>query len=559
MLNRQHGADRARMPVTSSHILLRHARSSYPRFWLSDMDASAVDAPASGPATRFSAAEWAALFPSPVTPGPDAADADVPHELRELALRVAAERAVAPPLDLDALLAGLEGAPVTRQLVRVGAFLKRRGLPHYGLMELTHQAFALFFVLLVWIENDGRFGTRQLVVATVASFVRVAIWDARLMTGHFLPSEKEVFMKPSAADSGSSVDGNVLAGLVRYRELVQAGGTLLTEHVPGDPLCACPKPGCTGGLTWVTFFSYTASAAVQIACMLTWPVVLRVWTPAVTLGSVTWSTPWAATLVVLGIVFISWLMVVTTLMQVATYARNGAAFALDTRLRRRAAQLCLEDLLERLRDALARPDGTWKPREAESEPYMALHGALVTTWRRTKAGSDPSRAVMLTGLLAEVVAVLIFVIGSSCIPSPNLAGVLYIIFTLLVFDLLVLAAANTSPDRIAALFRSASHSLRSIGTAAAASGRTDLAAAASWHDRFLSGFADVDPYRIRAFGAPVTFDLVRTVVATLFTLGVGLWSLLRGAGVGVTIGIVCPVGGCLAGRTGVDRCSQCPA
>ncbi|KAI9008659.1 hypothetical protein DFJ74DRAFT_711753 [Hyaloraphidium curvatum] len=283
----------------------------------------------------FSAAEWAALFPAPLPEPADAAD--VASELREIAANAAADGTGAPPLGPEELLAGLAGAPAVRLLVRLGAFLGRVVLPRYGILRIAQQAFTLFFVALIWIENDGRFGTRQLVVATVAH-VRLAIWD----------------------------------------------------------------------------------------------------------------------------------------------------------------------------------------------------------FRATKAVAEVTRAVAVTGMLAEAVGLLIVLIGSSCIPAYNLGGLLLTITVVFVNDLVILAAANTSPDRIAALYCTAAQSLRTIGMSAVADGRPEVAAAAQWHDRILTGFADVDPYRARAFGIPVTFDLIRTMVATLFTLGVGLWSVLRGAGVGVTIDLVCP-------------------
>ncbi|KAI9006847.1 hypothetical protein DFJ74DRAFT_740333 [Hyaloraphidium curvatum] len=466
------------------------------------MDAAADGGAAiAGPMPPFSAEEWAALFPMPPRGGTD--PSDVPNELRELAARVAEERDAAPPLTRDAFYAGLEGAPAVRLLARLRAFLARTVLPHYGLLRLLQQAFTLFFVALVWIENDGRFGTRQLIVATVAYVLRFAIWDSRVFVGWFAPSEKDVFMRPDdATSSGSSADGYFLAGVVRYRQIAQATGTWLTQHVPRDSLCTCPRPSCTGGVIRAVFFSYSASAVSRVVGYLSIYVVLYVWTPIITFGASTWSTPWAATLSVVGIVVIS--------VMVAIVILGGDAH------------------------------GPWKPRDAKTEPYMALHAALIMTWRQTKAGADARRAVAWAGLLGDSVGLLIVTIGSSCIPANLLAGVLFLLLFLLVFEISVLAAANTSPDRIAALYRSASHSLRSIGASASARGRTDLATSALWHERILTGFADVDPYRVRAFGVPVTYDLTRTIVATLFTLGVGLWSVLRGAGVGVTIEMVCP-------------------
>ncbi|KAI9003004.1 hypothetical protein DFJ74DRAFT_746003 [Hyaloraphidium curvatum] len=337
------------------------------------------------PLATFSPAEWAALFPAPLR-----AD-DLPAELVPLVAKAADERAAAPPLGPADVSAALADAPVSRRLLHLQGFLGRAVLPRFALLRLAQQAFYVFFAALVWIENDGRFGTRQLVAATVARVVAQVIWDWRVLAGRFSsPDDREIFLDNEAVAAGA--DGSVLAGIVRYRLLERAGGSWLLEH-------------------------------------------------------------------------------------------------------------------------------------------------------QARGVADSGRAVIVTGLLAESVALLIVLLASSCIPAYNLAAVVYNIFLLVTLDLSEVAAANTSPLRIAGLYRSAAYSFRSIGMSAVARGLSAAAAAADIHERILSGFADVEPQRPRAFGVPVTFGLVRTVVATLFTLGVGLWRVLRGAGVGVTIEMVCPTPG----------------
>jgi hypothetical protein len=60
------------------------------------------------------------------------------------------------------------------------------------------------------------------------------------------------------------------------------------------------------------------------------------------------------------------------------------------------------------------------------------------------------------------------------------------------------------------------------------------------HDRLLSSFLEVSRFESTFFEASVSFGVVRTFAATLFTLLVGFWSLFRGTSIFVTMDTVCP-------------------
>ncbi|KAI9015957.1 hypothetical protein DFJ74DRAFT_770538 [Hyaloraphidium curvatum] len=112
--------------------------------------------------------------------------------------------------------------------------------------------------------------------------------------------------------------------------------------------------------------------------------------------------------------------------------------------------------------------------------------------------------------------------------------VIYCALLILVFDLINLAAANTEPSRIAALYNGTAYRLRSL--ALRTGGPEPLR-----HAEIFEGFArDTGSFRARFFAAPVSAGLVRTVAATAFTVGVGLWSVVRGVGIGVTLQMACP-------------------
>jgi hypothetical protein len=57
----------------------------------------------------------------------------------------------------------------------------------------------------------------------------------------------------------------------------------------------------------------------------------------------------------------------------------------------------------------------------------------------------------------------------------------------------------------------------------------------------LSSLANCDRYKARFLGFPITFGVMRTLAATGVTLGIGLWSILRSAGIFVTIESYCPM------------------
>lgn len=59
------------------------------------------------------------------------------------------------------------------------------------------------------------------------------------------------------------------------------------------------------------------------------------------------------------------------------------------------------------------------------------------------------------------------------------------------------------------------------------------------HDRVLSSFLEADRYRARFLGFPIDVGVLRTLIVTLFTLAVGLWSVLKGSGLVFTFDNFC--------------------
>lgn len=61
------------------------------------------------------------------------------------------------------------------------------------------------------------------------------------------------------------------------------------------------------------------------------------------------------------------------------------------------------------------------------------------------------------------------------------------------------------------------------------------------HISLLQTFEKADRLRSKFLGVPVSWGVVKTFFVTLFTLAVGLWSVLKGAGITFTMQSVCPL------------------
>ncbi|KAI9004945.1 hypothetical protein DFJ74DRAFT_712836 [Hyaloraphidium curvatum] len=450
----------------------------------------------------FTPTVWAALFPAYPSPPPPA---DMPPELARLASpAVAAQARAERPMTLKQLLAGLPIAPLERGLVRVQLAVlgKAGGNATFFLHRALYVACRVALMpALVWIGNSsyGLFGTRQLVAMTVGYAVQQGMWELGIMRGRVYGKEEEVFL--GIPEAQSALDNHLMAGVARYRLLQEDASdveatpgelaAVLLEHEPGDTLCSCPKSRCAGRqLDAVPALGLATFAAIQCGQFVVF-LIVSFWTVLVTFRGFTWSSPWAATLVAVAVGYVALHLVFVTL-GVSMGMSNFAIFGLEGRL------------------ANAEEEGL--PSEAESEPYVVLHAALATSWSSRLSLSESNRFVSLMGFLGDFLAIVIVMISSSCITAPFLASFLWMGSIILVFDLINLAAANSETSRIAALYSSA----------------------------ILRGFTDVDAYRARFFEVPVTPALVRTAAVTAFTVGVGMWSVLRGAGIGVTIEMACP-------------------
>jgi len=113
------------------------------------------------------------------------------------------------------------------------------------------------------------------------------------------------------------------------------------------------------------------------------------------------------------------------------------------------------------------------------------------------------------------------------------------------FGLVSLPAANGQISAITVLYRDASRSLQSLLAEASrlpqTPERNHVEKEIERHISLLETFQKADNLRAKFLGWAVTWGTVKTFVVTLTTIVIGLWSLLRGAGVTFTAQSFCTI------------------
>ncbi|KAI9016580.1 hypothetical protein DFJ74DRAFT_708645 [Hyaloraphidium curvatum] len=168
----------------------------------------------------------------------------------------------------------------------------------------------------------------------------------------------------------------------------------------------------------------------------------------------------------------------------------------------------------------------------------------------TRRAKDYSRIFKIVVLMpAAVAGVIVNAATGSCIPA-------YLVIesaNILAFHaipLLDAAASNAGLDALVGLYRGArSRLIRLLADSSAdalhSTSLPDPALPAvrklvSDHADLLLSFESLSAYRATFLGFAVEFGTLRALAAGLFTVGVGLWSVFRGAGVGVVMDVFCP-------------------
>jgi hypothetical protein len=106
-------------------------------------------------------------------------------------------------------------------------------------------------------------------------------------------------------------------------------------------------------------------------------------------------------------------------------------------------------------------------------------------------------------------------------------------------------AANAQITSITDLYQSAQRAAQSLVAEASLLAQTpERVHVTNWvaaNISLLQTFQKADGLRAKFLGFSVTGAAIKTFFLTLFTIGLGLWSVLRGAGIGFTVQSVCPI------------------
>ncbi|KAI9019662.1 hypothetical protein DFJ74DRAFT_707732 [Hyaloraphidium curvatum] len=503
----------------------------------------------------FSNAEWAALFPaSPPLPPTFGA--------------VFAERHVRPKLPLPEFLSILSACKPLHALVVLNLWLApwaRRSLLRNLLM------LGAVFVMLgaLWHANTllPHFSSRNYWggFSAMLSLNVVMLLLPPLFTRYSL--RFAVHKKGSDGD----VSGHNLSGVVRWTELVgqEPEGSPLLAHEDGDGLCPCPA--CVGDVM-SRVAGYSILDLVARICLLTVSSLFgMVWTMAITFGEVAIGTWWGILSLVV-IIALWWVNNGYISILGSTFRANVASLELSRRLQRRAVWIALDSLVSRHErnlfselDSEPRPGEKLVRKSAHGEPisgtlnkegamaaqpsddyelYQQLHEELSALWRQRFTFMEFLAVYLGFYVLGTLLAAVTNVAVGNCVPAYVL-GIFAYLGVGAASDMVNVAVANQHISGVTELYRTARRSLRELSAKARrrfppTSRLEACLALIEADDRVLKSYMDVDQWKGRVLGFVVTFATLRSMAVTMLTVGVALWSILRGGGTFVTLDFACP-------------------
>ncbi|KAI9007741.1 hypothetical protein DFJ74DRAFT_688960 [Hyaloraphidium curvatum] len=447
---------------------------------------------------------------------------------------------------VDALQA--HGATWAARELRVQLALQGVMAWWFELYFLASLPFPLLFTGL-WLLNDGRFGYRQLVAATVVRcFAFLASTALQALISGNLRRRLGTRNNRLPFTIGATLDGHPFAGFVRWLELGQAhsargqGGegaaakehlnvaapSLLVEHDPEDGNCPCFAALCSGTLPDAAARQNTILGLFRVAFTLVFILLAPYYTPLVTFGPVFWPMWWGAFLGTLA-VFSS--LCTMTLSFLGSIAPILAPVRFSLRLRRRTMVLAMTSLVHRIRTA---PDSLDSAGGAQ-EVYPALYAALAASWKRRTIAFHTAQYFGTT-VVNVVVGIIVIVATGSCILQWQLWLIGWQLFTLCL-DLAVLAVQNSEVIEVMSVVSDARRELLELASADPAARATG----AERHAAVLGSYlGQADAFRARFLGFAIGFEMMRTLVGTFLTVAIGLWSVLRGLGVFLTLESACP-------------------
>ncbi|KAI9014321.1 hypothetical protein DFJ74DRAFT_289129 [Hyaloraphidium curvatum] len=514
----------------------------------------------------LSADEWLVLFPLPTETERSRPADDPAAELRE-----------ANPLTPETVQRALGGTPLLRALTRLSIALAPWA-SRLSLRISVAQATMVAGVAFVWVFNGGRFGTRQLVAAAVTAGVRFLLYGFGMSLVSNM-ANRSILREPGSGGIVRLPDLSFwpTATLWRYQQLSGASvsvgekegrqdddhtfdrPSVLLAHSEGDQFCCCPAPACAGSAASRAGRTQAFLLATSL-CLDAFHHFALVFTPLVTLGAVLWSTSWG--------IFLGLVTIVACLDASIPSHAGGPAVAnnvpvcdLGRRLQYRAVSHALASLVSHC-DAMVDTGKEDLAGGRVEEFYGELLPRLAAKWK-SNVSFNVLVWVLLVIYACEAVCLVINVVShrlrfrvrltghlsiflrqalGSCIPACQIALLVTTTF-LLLMELLTTSLFNGQTSDVSVLCTSAARSLKTLAVRAVRdpSLRTSgVPARLESHAALVLSYADTEAYRARLFGAQVSFAFVRTLAVTVLTAVLGLWSILRGSGVFVTMESVCP-------------------
>ncbi|KAI9002931.1 hypothetical protein DFJ74DRAFT_713842 [Hyaloraphidium curvatum] len=462
------------------------------------------------------------------------------------------------PLTPKAMLEALAPSPGLRKIAALGILLRpyaKFALPHWFALQLV------FYPPLAtcWVYGRESFGTKNLAVATAAVvFQFVSSGFVFAVSGFMMRDvnqlkagerDEEVNGQPAA----EIMDDDSMAPLARWFQLTRANGgaeskdaeahrgaSLLAAHAKGDSYCPCSGLSCLGSLPTRVITSVVAFFSLSFfGAMVAYPF-LENYSALVTLAEDTWTHAWsAASCVLLLVVQFSYFLLAQF-----TLLRNNSglrAVSLETRLQVRAFRLALGSLVDRFHHA--EQLGTDIPPASRVEPadrelYVTLYRALSPTWS-LRVAEDSHVQTMSVGLFfVTCIQAVFYVAGGSCFPAYLVMGIVFYVVNGFV-QLIGLARSNAKIDAANALLHRTRAELRLLVLRLGPGADPALRTRAGDNIAVMSSALEGSELRATFLGTPVSMGLIRTVAATLLTVAVGVFGLLRGAGVYLTLENVC--------------------
>ncbi|KAI9015964.1 hypothetical protein DFJ74DRAFT_678919 [Hyaloraphidium curvatum] len=491
------------------------------------------------PIVDFTEPEWLAIVPSPAAPGAswlfhDSAN-DVPR----------------PPLDRKTMLRELgRRSPLLRLDVKLHMVM----VPWASRIMLRAAVWVIPAVIVVLSSipfNDGRYTTASLAAGIVSNLWFVIVTALPVVFGGLSQFWKSFARGGTAREPDYNV--HVLAGLIRWSQLVDEdsvdgrraaderesadppkAGSILLRHFPSDPLCPCAAPTCAGRLGKSASLLRLAEASSRVL-LVTASLMMVLTTPLVVRAPVFWTSSWAlpgalAWLAAVNYVFFN---------VFGRFSTNASLLRLTLRIQRRAMLLSLRSFFDRFEEAIFGGDGTAtsagvaeSARIPASELYPKLHYRLASNWERRIPFLLSGRILLSHIFAGTSLPFIVDLAVGSCIPAYVVLCYIYIL-CVLITDLTHLSLSNEQIDAITELYRQAQTEIRDKLVRAQAlpfdPERARLMDALREHDRLLASFREVNVFRAKFLGFVVDFAVLRTFLVTVFTVLVGLWSILRGS------------------------------